>query len=398
MKIAYLLPNLSISGGVSVVFQHANRLQKRGYKVCLVTLCGIEPTDWFPNQNVECCTLNTYPSDVDVLIATSWETAFYLNDMPATHKCYFVQSDETRFHPENSLPYYFTSLSYQLNYHFLTEAKWIQKFLLENYGKRAAYVPNGLDEQIFYHDKPLQPKGTRIRVLLEGAIDIPYKGMKESFLAINGLDVEVWCVSSFGEPKKGWKCDRFFEKVPMHKMRHIYSSCDILLKLSRVEGFFGPPLEMMACGGCCVVANVSGADEYIRHEYNALVIDDPCDIAAARAAVAKLIDNPQMRKQLITNGYETASSWNWDRSIDNLEKFIATTEGMPIDNVCTERLNNDISNFYKSIKEKQLHDAGLIYNTTPHEKIFNKLSQYKITRDIAAITYNAYKRIKIAKN
>lgn len=61
--------------------------------------------------------------------------------------------------------------------------------------------------------------------------------------AVAPLDVEVWCVSSRGAPIKEWKCDRFFEHVPMVDMRRIYSSCDILLKLSRVEGMFSPPLE-----------------------------------------------------------------------------------------------------------------------------------------------------------
>ena len=49
-------------------------------------------------------------------------------------------------------------------------------------------------------------------------------------------------------------------------MYEIYNQCDVLLKMSKVEGVFGPPLEMMACGGTCVVGNVSGYDEYCVHE------------------------------------------------------------------------------------------------------------------------------------
>jgi hypothetical protein len=38
----------------------------------------------------------------------------------------------------------------------------------------------------------------------------------------------------------------------------VYRSCDILGKLSYVEGMFGPPLEMFHCGWTAIVYNVTG--------------------------------------------------------------------------------------------------------------------------------------------
>ena len=102
-------------------------------------------------------------------------------------------------------------------------------------------------------------------------------------------------------------------------MRKIYSSCDILLKMSRVEGFFGPPLEMMACGGTAVVSKVTGYDEYIVDGYNALVVEMG-DVNRARAAVKRLIEDPELRKRLIANGQQTAKNWRWEQTIDILEK------------------------------------------------------------------------------
>jgi hypothetical protein len=106
----------------------------------------------------------------------------------------------------------------------------------------------------------------------------------------------------------------------MEKMRRLCSSCDILLKLNRVEGFFGLPLEMMACGGLCVIGRVSGYDEYARDGQNALVVE-PDDIEGARKAVSELLSNRDLQEALRADGLKTAAAWNWETSVDALEAY-----------------------------------------------------------------------------
>ncbi len=144
--------------------------------------------------------------------------------------------------------------------------------------------------------------------------------MAEAFEVVKNLDCEVWCVSNDGKPKPECRCDRFFEKVPMEQMRRIYSSCDILLKLSRVEGFFGPPLEMMACNGVPIVAKVTGHDEYIRNNHNALVVR-PGDLQQAASAINKLISSPKLFSTLQKNCRKTVENHCWDSSILKLQKY-----------------------------------------------------------------------------
>lgn len=347
-KIAYLLPNAGISGGVGVVLQHTNRLLKRGYDVMIGTQDGSLEADWFPNQSVPLIPAEQLPDDLDILVATSWSTTFQTVQINAKHKCYFVQSDETRFHEYGNDFYHITRLSYLMNFHYLTEARWIQQWLLDNFDKKAMLIPNGLDKDIFHPMSPLAEKNSKFRILLEGSIGLPYKGMKEAFEVVRGLDAEVWCVSSFGKPEPSWKCDKFFEQVPITKMSEIYSSCDILLKLSRVEGFFGPPLEMMACGGTCVVGKVTGYDEYIEDGVNALVVN-PNDIQGARLAVQQLMDDENLRKRLQKNGQETARQWRWETSIDKLEEYFKDIIGgrHGLINDAREQTNQSISFFYK---------------------------------------------------
>src|SRR5574339_1211695 len=99
MKIAYITPSCGQGGGTAVICQHVTRLQKRGHEVSLLSLEKPSPMDWFPNQTVPVIAIEEWKGPLDVLVATGWSTAFCLPRIPSTVKCYFVQSDETRFFP-----------------------------------------------------------------------------------------------------------------------------------------------------------------------------------------------------------------------------------------------------------------------------------------------------------
>lgn len=319
-KVAYLIPGCGISGGIAVICQHLNRLKKRGYDVLMISETGETEIPWFPNQDVDIVSMKDAPDNIDYLVATGWSTAYSIQKIPAKKKCYFVQSDETRFNPVGSRDYKMALESYKMDLTYITEAKWIKQWLKESFGQNAFYVPNGLDTDIIHSTGTRDADPNRkVRVLLEGPIDIPYKGMQYAFAAVEGLDCEVWCISSAGVPKPGWRCDKFFSGVPMNQMKYMYSNCDILLKMSQVEGFFGPPMEMMACRGACVVGKVTGYDEYIVDNYNALVVE-PGDVEGAHNAVKRLIEDKELREKLAENGYKTAMQWKWDDSIDLLEQ------------------------------------------------------------------------------
>lgn len=398
MKIVYLIPECGITGGVAVACQHTNRLLARGHEMFMITQTLETNINWFPQQKVKVLTLNNYPEDVDVLVATGWSTSFAAVELPAKQKFYFVQSDETRFHDPDSVWKKITTLSYLLNFHYFTEAQWIQTWLIENFNHDSALIPNGLDQRIFFADKPLTPKGIKPRILLEGAIDLPYKGMKDAFKAVEDIDAEVWCVSTLGKPKPEWHCDRFFSRVSIEKMRRIYASCDILLKMSRVEGFFGPPLEMMACGGAVVVGKVTGYDEYIKDEYNALVVEKG-DVDGARTAIQRLFDNNELKNELISNGRKTVEKWDWESSIDKLERFFTDilSNNIPYDELATRKLSDRaILLAFKMAKKESVNYNQFepsAYNQ-PIDRLFYRLRKSRLLNFIANIIYKIYKFLR----
>lgn len=216
-KIAYVIPDCGLSGGVAVICQHANRLFAKGHDVVLISQSGQTSIDWFPNQQVKIIPLAEITDDFDILVATGWATAYTVDALSAVRKIYFVQSDESRFFPSGSTEQRAALATYRFNFEYMTEAKWIARWLEKDYGHKALYVPNGIDEALIYRTHPIEPRTGRVRVLLEGPIDIPYKGMADAFEAVKDLDCEVWCVSSVGVPKPGWRCDRFFSTQPFGK-------------------------------------------------------------------------------------------------------------------------------------------------------------------------------------
>ena len=323
-SICYIIPTTNITGGVAVVCEHLNRLQKLGYKCLIVSYDNKTDLSWFPDQSVKVIPLKNNHQIIEkykTVVATGWITAYELLLLNVKRKIYFVQSDETRFYPKGSYLKTRVARTYNFPFDFMTEAKWIKKLLRNKYKKDAFYVPNGINTDIFHPVTPLEPKPkNKKRILLEGAINLPFKGMKEAFKVVQDIDCEVWCVSYDGKPDPKWHCDRFFEKVPMQDMPAIYSSCDILLKLSKVEGFFGPPLEMMACGGVPIVAKVTGYDEYIIDGYNALVTE-PDNIPKTKKLLQKLIDDQKLYNLLKSNSKKTVIQMNWDNTIKIINKF-----------------------------------------------------------------------------
>lgn len=398
MKIVYIIPGTGVSGGIAVICQHANRLINRGHDVFLLSDSGDRKIDWFPNLKASVIIENDLPYDVDILVATGWSTSFNAINFPAKKKFYFVQSNETRFHPQGSDYQYFAALSYNLYLNYFTEAVWIKKWLSDNFNHEAELIPNGLDSEIFFPDIPIETKTKKPRILLEGAIDLPYKGMKEAFSVVSEIDAEIWCVSSFGIPDPSWHCDRFFSQVSIETMRKIYSSCDILLKMSRVEGFFGPPMEMMACGGAVVVGKVTGYDEYIVDEYNALVVEEG-DIHSAKKAIMRILDNPDLKNQLIKNGKSTAQSWQWDPSIDKLEKYfveVLSGEKGIVNLDVKDMSNKSIALSYKlfNTKPKAITDIDLGH-LDPVDRVFLKIKKISIIRKIAFFTFIIFRKTRL---
>ncbi|OAB42994.1 glycosyltransferase [Paenibacillus glacialis] len=332
MKWAFLMGSPDISGGSYVIFEHAIRASKNGAEVVIITeeFVHMDRLHWHPEARG--LIWKTYKEveneEFDICIATWWKTVYELYRVNAKTYAYFVQSIESRFYAEEECSLrHLVESTYQLPLHIVTEAKWIQQYLKENYNQEAILVPNGIRKDIYsiQGETIKERENGKLRILVEGPIDVPFKNVPKTIDICKSSEVdEIWLLTS--SPITSYPgIDRVFSQVPIFETAKIYRSCDVIIKLSYVEGMFGPPLEMFHCGGTSITYDVTGHDEYIISGQNGLVAPKDKDNDVLEF-INSLKQSPIELKRLKHEAKKTADAWpSWEESssqfFEEINKF-----------------------------------------------------------------------------
>jgi len=343
MKILYFLPETSIAGGALVVFEHINRLLKRGHEVRLIS---------FQNRDFE---VKWYPLDItpepfqniteasqwaDIVVATHYITAFFVNELDVNaEKFYLVQNRESWFINKELLTIdsdagekkieefkdkfvddYRTYIekSYTLPLRHIAISSWLADFLRKEYKSNPLEIRNGINKKLFYPDPVYPVQKGKTRILIETTLQATkWKGLDVAKKALKGLkNVEIWTLSG---DDSTWEVDKHWKAPSQDEIRRIYSSCDILLKASWFEGAGLGPMQAMCTGTAVLTTSNKGSDDFAVHRKNAFVVP-PKSPKAMRVALEYLIKHPNFRKKLALAGLETAKSFEWEPQIDKLEK------------------------------------------------------------------------------
>jgi glycosyltransferase involved in cell wall biosynthesis len=222
-------------------------------------------------------------------------------------------------------------LTYSFGLPIVTIATWLQVYLALRHKAPSFLVRNGIRKDLYVPFGPtVEPRQPgRLRVLVEGPSNIPMKNVDAAVrLAREGGADEIWLMMGCEAPTPP-SVDRTFIKVPVESTPVIYRSCDVLLKLSKVEGMFGPPLEMFHCGGTAITYDVSGSEEYLVSGRNSLVV--PMDDEEAVAdAVRSLKTCPDLLRELCSGALATAAAWpDWSASSREFERVVAAVSRQP---------------------------------------------------------------------
>ena len=322
-RICFIIGSMSLNGGTYAIIQHATFLMDAGFHVTIAIqepFLNSDMPSWHDRiRDLRCLPLcNARKESYDLVIATWWKTVFDLFSIQSDHYGYFVQSIESKFYPESdSRIRSLVESTYQFPLHYITESTWIKDYLYKKYGHSVTLVKNGIRKDIYNltgKKNESRKLNSSPRVLIEGPFGIFFKNTALGIRLAREAGVkELWVLT--GSPAI-WlpKVDRLFSQVPIYKTPEVYRSCDILLKLSTVEGMFGTPLEMFHCGGTAVVFNVTGYDEFITDKVNARVaklgnVDEVVEI------LQELIESPSTIEKLKEGAIQTAMMWpSWDSS------------------------------------------------------------------------------------
>jgi O-antigen biosynthesis protein len=322
VTVAFLVNDLQLSGGVGVVVAHARQLHDRhGFDVTLVLAREQEDPHWHhePLQGLPVLSLDeARRTRFDIAISTWWETAFALFELHAERYASFVQSLEDRFYRPGAPERLGARLVLDLPVSFITEARWIADTLDDlRPGVPCYLVRNGIDKAVFATPDALEPRTDGpLNVLVEGYAASWFKGVNEAVAAVGQMREphRLTVVTPYREGLVANGADRVVGPITQRELATLYAESDVLVKLSRVEGMYGPPLEAFHMGATCVTTEVTGHEEYVEHGVNALVCDwdDPRGTSRQLDLLAR---DRVLLHRLRLGALETARAWpTWEQA------------------------------------------------------------------------------------
>ena len=377
-KIVFAVWDTNISGGVRAIFEVANGLQERGHDVRIVALQGNH--GWFnlkvpveyvkakltPLRNGRRRTkifyravagalnilagifannrllfvskiANSFNCDLDwgqalakaipesdICFATWYPTALPVWTSGKGRAFYFMQDfpEQTR----NVSQLQMLEATYKLPFRFLTDSDFLSELVLKSQpNAEVKTVGSGVNPQTFSPRGP-RKNNTVMAILSDG----PNKGAETIVQALNRAHAVSPIQAFFVGPDTALRKIKplfpyTFFKIPDTAPQHddtlaeLYSSSDVFVFASTVEGFGLPPLEAMACGAAVVTTDCKGNRDYTRNENNCLVVPPNNDYAMANAII-RVLEETSLKDKLRAGGLATAKLWTWKRVVDGFEE------------------------------------------------------------------------------
>lgn len=320
LTVFCLLPTLNPYGGVISVVNLLNLLVLEGHSIRLASLskhshdpvgCFMEPIHTPIGTQLDA----VVPDEVDILVATSWETVAPIVDVaarrPGAKTWYFVQDIEGDFYTdgrrEEALATYGRIRNRFVKSRFLERR-------LQSLGHDAELVRPGMNLDIFYpRDVPRRPASVlaMARPPQDGQADhrgfATLQGVYER-LAARRPDIELM---AFGNHKPvDWPAPvQSFGRVEPSQLPLLYSAAGLFVDTSKTHGFGRTGVEAMACGAVTVMTRSGGVEDYAVDGENALLcpVDD---VEAIADSIERVIDDQDLAKALQQGGYSTVKGFD----------------------------------------------------------------------------------------
>jgi glycosyltransferase involved in cell wall biosynthesis len=181
--------------------------------------------------------------------------------------------------------------------------------------ERMTVVPVGVDHTVFRPQPDVEPVPGRIMVT--SSSDVPMKGLVPLLEAAAKLrterDIELVVI---GNPRPDGRVAKAIERLDLAPIVHCvsgitdaelarnYAQAEVAVVPSLYEGFSLPAIEAMACGVPLVATTGGALPEVVGTDGVTGLLVPPDDPGALAAAIARLLDDAELRARLGAAGRE----------------------------------------------------------------------------------------------
>jgi glycosyltransferase involved in cell wall biosynthesis len=322
LRIAYLLEDTEMAGGIRVAAAHADVLTARGHDVTLITKGG--PLTWRTSRARWQHVASFDDIDVsafDFIVATFWRTvepAFRIAGPRTIHFCQGYEGSFTVYQdlkPEIDAVYRLPIPKITVSPHLVD--------ICRQFHDDATYIGQIVDEEFY---QPHAPRGGTPRVLLVGPMQADFKGIDIGYDAVRHarehaafdlIRVTQW-IPADDEPTS--LAAEFHIGLPTADMAKLVASCDLFLGPSRhQEGFGLPGAESMASGVPVILSSIPSFRSWSDSDF-AVFVDEGNGAAMGDALVA-LLNDPARREALAKTGREVAEQFRAQNTGERLERY-----------------------------------------------------------------------------
>ena len=350
LRITFVLPKLSMAGGIRVIAIYANFLQKRGHDVKVVCVENAKPPflrrvkdilkgrgftrhvrrlpSYFDSIDIDLTVYKKYSAigdnnipDADVIVATYWDTAQVVADLSLSKgvKVYFMQDYGAPGQElEKIIP------TWKLPLHKITISQWLVNLINSHAGdEKVDLVPNAVDFESFSaepRDKQLVPTaGFVFRKTPSKGVDIVF----EAYLEVLKTRPDFRLIAFGSEPPPDFTAGHFeyFLLPPDDKLIDLYSCCDMWVFPSRIEGFGLPIMEAMACR-TPVIATPAGAAPELLENGGGILLEgfQPSQMASAMLQFVNM--SSDRWKVMSEKARLSVSGYSWENAAGLFEQML----------------------------------------------------------------------------
>ncbi|GJD60553.1 rhamnosyltransferase WsaF family glycosyltransferase [Methylobacterium frigidaeris] len=338
--INWIIPDfLAGGGGHMTIFRMVRWLEFFGYE-CKIFVKdagsdrSMEERERILLQYYQVCraklhflTENKIFSPSDVLIATSWDTAYVVDAAQnSAGKFYFVQDYEPMFYARGSKSI-LAENTYKLDLACICASPWLENIMVNRYGRWARSFMLSADEN--YVQQDIGAKSGKIKIAFYAREHTTRRAVEIGLMALDELakKTDNFHVEFFGTDK-AFNLTSYSANnngiLPPEKLSRLYNECDIGVCFSATN-YSLVPQEMMMCKLPVVEIDLESTHAIFPEGVVALAEPNPISIASK---IHELVESKDMRHLTAENGYRWASQFSWQQSARDVESAILERLGI----------------------------------------------------------------------